>query len=62
MKRIRLDATSISVVVTCVECPHWFSFRFDKREAWLSAREHEKQCHPGAQQATNALQKYRDSA
>ncbi|MCC2032191.1 hypothetical protein [Microbacterium allomyrinae] len=59
--RIRLDATKISVVVTCTDCPHWSAFRFTKRDAWQAARAHEKRAHPGATQATSNLAKHADT-
>lgn len=61
MTRIRLDATAISVVVTCRDCPHWYAFRFTRREAWEAARGHERLVHPGSRQATSALHKFRDT-
>lgn len=52
---IRLDATQISVVVTCEDCPHWSAFQFTRLEAWRSAAGHEERCHPGSKQAREAL-------
>lgn len=42
-------------VAQCTACPHWWAMRHDRREAWQAIREHEKRCHPGATQATIAL-------
>jgi hypothetical protein len=43
---IRLDCSTLSVVVTCDECPHWSAFQFTRREAEVSGMNHEEYVHP----------------
>lgn len=42
---IKFDSSDSSVIVTCTECPYWFSFRFDKPEAYRSAAAHRVLVH-----------------
>lgn len=43
---IRLDASTVGVVIHCRECGHWSAFRFTKLEAWAVAIAHEERVHP----------------
>lgn len=51
---IRLDFTSISVVVVCDACPEWRALRGSRIAAWAAARDHEKEAHEGQRQASLA--------
>ncbi|MCK8465864.1 hypothetical protein M0722_01535 [Microbacterium sp. KSW4-16] len=52
---IRLDCTTISIVIVCETCGVWHAFAFDKLDAWTRAADHEKRAHPGDTQAQDAL-------
>lgn len=52
---IKLDATRISVVVTCTGCPWWFGFALDKIEGWQVGARHQTDHHPSNQQAAQNL-------
>jgi hypothetical protein len=56
---IQLDATPISVVVTCDECPYWHAFAWTRAEGWAAAARHEQIVHPGRVDAQRAASKYR---
>lgn len=65
---IKLDKSTTSTLVTCDECPHWFSFKFEYTEAEESACRHERNVHPDTtvmrdRAATRArVNKYRRAA
>lgn len=43
---IKLDSSSASgILITCTQCPHWFSFRFDRLEAYRSGEDHQQRVH-----------------
>jgi hypothetical protein len=43
---IKLDCSDASgILITCTECPHWFSFRFDRLEAYRSGEDHAQRVH-----------------
>lgn len=51
---IRIDFSSVSVVVVCDKCPHWRALRETRVSAWEAAAEHERESHDGQQQASLA--------
>lgn len=51
---IRLDFTSLSVVIVCDKCPHWRALRYDRVSAWAAAKDHEADAHEGERQASLA--------
>lgn len=55
MTRIKLDATQISVVVTCTGCPWWYGFALDKIEGWTVGDRHQRTHHPDNHSARKAL-------
>ena len=55
---IRLDFTTLSVVVKCSDCPWWSGFGFDKADAWTVGARHEKDRHSNSQQARDALRQH----
>ena len=61
-RRLRVDFSPASgAVVTCTDCPHWFAFRFTRKDGWAAGRDHERRAHPGSTQATTALAHFRDT-
>lgn len=57
---IKLDSDgTISVVITCSECPWWAAIRLCMSEAHECARRHEEDKHPSASQARDAARKWR---
>lgn len=43
---IKLDRSQASgILITCTECPYWYSFRFDPREAYRSGEDHDVRVH-----------------
>lgn len=60
--KIKLDATQISVVVTCTKCPWWFGFALDKIEGWTVGARHQTAHHPCNQQAEQNLIRARKHA
>lgn len=43
---IHLDhSQSSGILITCTECPYWFSFRFEKDEARRSGEDHQQRVH-----------------
>jgi hypothetical protein len=57
---IRLDPSQASgILVTCTECDYWFSFRFDRIEAYRSGEDHAQRVHDvPAEVADNARRTY----
>lgn len=50
----RFDESSTSVVITCVECPYWFAFRFTRWEAYRASESHLTRVHDVEPQAAAA--------
>lgn len=43
---IKLDSSAASgILVTCTECDYWFSFRFDRIQAYRSGEDHAQRVH-----------------
>lgn len=42
---IRHDRSDVSIVTTCSECPHWYSFSFDIGDADERAAQHRINVH-----------------
>lgn len=57
---IKLDCSDASgILITCTECDHWFSFRFDRLEAYRSGEDHAQRVHGESERsATDARRKY----
>ncbi|WP_294947738.1 hypothetical protein [uncultured Microbacterium sp.] len=55
--RIWLDITPCSIVIVCNDCDHWRGFALNRDDAWQRAQAHEDLCHPGADQAADAVAK-----
>lgn len=57
---IKLDTSTASgILITCTECPYWFSFRFDRIEAYRSGEDHAQRVHAvPAEVADNARRLY----
>lgn len=51
---IKLDYTSLSVVVVCTDCPWWYGFGFDREDGWVTGTRHQSNVHPGENQAATA--------
>ena len=61
---IKLDISSASgILITCTQCPHWFSFRFDRLEAYRSGEDHAQRVHEVDQEtAAQARRQYESRA
>ena len=55
----KLDRSEASgVLVTCSDCPWWFSFKSTVEAAHDSACDHEERVHPGRFLASDRRRKY----
>lgn len=59
---IKLDKTSVSIVVLCTECDFWRGFATDRIDAWIVGVRHQQNIHPGDTQASSALANARSKA
>lgn len=53
------DDRTISVVITCTDCPWWSALRLSRSEAHTCAVDHERVHHPGQDQAWEAARRWR---
>ena len=42
---IKLDVSASSVVITCTDCPYWYSFRFDRLAGYRAGEAHAVRVH-----------------
>jgi len=56
---IKFDRSSSGILIVCTDCPYWYAYRFEQREAYLSGEGHLTRVHDvPAEVADNARTKW----